>query len=51
MVAENETDVVPIYQQLLDSDNEREKMGERARARILKDHTYQKRAEELLSVI
>lgn len=51
MIAKNETEVVPIYQQLLDSDNEREKMGERARARILKDHTYQKRADELISVI
>jgi len=51
MIAKNETEVVPIYQQLLDSDNEREKMGERARARIVKDHTYQKRADELISVI
>jgi glycosyltransferase involved in cell wall biosynthesis len=51
MIAKNETEVVPIYQQLLDSDNEREKMGSRARARFLKDHTYQKRAEDLLSVI
>ena len=51
MVAKNETEVVPMYQQLLDSEDEREKMGERARARILKDHTYQKRAEELISAI
>ena len=51
IIARNETEVVPIYQELMDSDNEREKMGERARARILKDHTYQNRAEELISVI
>jgi glycosyltransferase involved in cell wall biosynthesis len=47
----NESEVVSVYQELLDSDNEREKMGERARARILKDHTYQKRADELTSVL
>lgn len=51
MIAKNETEIVPIYQQLLDSDNEREKMGARARARILKDHTYQKRAEDLISIL
>jgi len=49
MIAKDESEVVPIYQQLLDSDNEREKMGEHARARILKDHTYQKRAAELIA--
>ena len=51
VIAKNETEVVPIYQELMDSDNEREKMGERARARILKDHTYQNRAGELISVL
>ena len=50
IVANNETEVLSIYQELLDSDNEREKIGERARLRILKDHTYQNRAEELISV-
>ena len=47
VIAKNETEVVPIYQELMDSDNEREKMGERARARILKDHTYQNRADHI----
>lgn len=48
-VVNDETEVLSVYQYLLDSDEEREKMGERARARLLKDHTYQKRAEELIS--
>lgn len=44
-------EIVSVYQTLLDSENEREKIGERARARIVKDHTYQKRAEELTTVL
>jgi Glycosyl transferases group 1 len=48
-VVNDETEVLSVYQYLLDSDEEREKMGERARTRLLKDHTYQKRAEELIS--
>lgn len=48
-VVNDETEVLSVYQYLLDSDEEREKIGERARARLLKDHTYQKRAEELIS--
>jgi hypothetical protein len=48
-VANNGTEVLSVYQHLLDTDDERERMGERARARLLKDHTYQKRAEELIS--
>jgi len=51
IIANNETEVLSLYQYLLESDDEREKMGERARARLLKDHTYQKRAEELISVL
>jgi hypothetical protein len=50
-MANNETEVLSIYQYLLDSDNEREKMGERARQRILKDHTYHHRAEELIHAL
>lgn len=51
VIAHTENEVLPIYQELLDSDNEREKIGERARSRILKDHTYKNRAEELISVL
>jgi hypothetical protein len=48
IIINNESDIVSIYRNLLESDDEREKIGKRARARILKDHTYLKRAEELL---
>jgi spore maturation protein CgeB len=51
VVIKNKEEVASVYQTLLDSENEREKIGERARARILKDHTYQKRADELTSVL
>jgi len=51
IVTDNETDISSLYQQVLDSVDEREKMGKRARARLLKDHTYQKRAEEFLSAL
>jgi glycosyltransferase involved in cell wall biosynthesis len=51
VIANNETDVLSIYQYLLDTDDEREKIGERARARILKDHTYQNRAKDFISVM
>jgi len=51
IVVNNETDIVSVYQHLLDSDDEREKMGERARQRILKDHTYHHRAEELIRAL
>jgi spore maturation protein CgeB len=47
VVLKNEDEVLPVYRDLLDSDDEREKMGERARQRILKNHTYRHRAEEL----
>jgi hypothetical protein len=51
MVANDEKEVLSIYQNLLDSDNDREKIGERARERILKDHTYRHRAEELIQAL
>jgi glycosyltransferase involved in cell wall biosynthesis len=51
VVVNNEKEVLPVYQSLLDSEDEREKMGNRARERLLKDHTYQRRAEEILSAL
>ena len=51
VVAPSETDVIPLYEELLGSEEKREKMGEHARARVLKDHTYRKRAEEITSVL
>ena len=51
IMVKNEDEVVSTYQYLLDADSEREKMGERARARILKDHTYRNRAESLIQAL
>jgi hypothetical protein len=51
MIANNESDVLSIYQFLLDSDDEREKIGNCARQRILKDHTYHHRALELIQAL
>jgi glycosyltransferase involved in cell wall biosynthesis len=51
VIVKDEAEIEPIYQQLLDSDSEREKLGECARTRILKDHTYKKRAEDLIAII
>lgn len=51
LIVNDETDVLPLYQELLDSDENCRKIGENARARILKDHTYQRRAEDLISVL
>jgi len=51
VIAHDENEVLSIYQELLDSDEKREKMGECARLRILKDHTYKKRAEKINSVL
>jgi spore maturation protein CgeB len=49
VVVKNEEEVLPVYQDLLDSDTDREKMGERARQRILKDHTYRHRAKTIIN--
>jgi spore maturation protein CgeB len=51
IVVKNEKEVLPVYRNLLDSDDEREKMGERARQRILKDHTYRHRAETVINTL
>jgi glycosyltransferase involved in cell wall biosynthesis len=51
IVVNNETEILSIYQDLLDSDDKREKIGERARKRMLKDHTYQNRAKEIILVL
>lgn len=51
VVVNDEKEVLSVYQNLLDSENDREKMGERARQRILKDHTYHHRAEEVIHTL
>ncbi len=51
VVVNDKKEVLSVYQDLLCSDDEREKMGERARERILKDHTYRHRADELIRAL
>ena len=51
VVVHNKDDVIPIYEEYLDSEEKREKLGENARTRILKEHTYTKRADEIISVL
>jgi hypothetical protein len=51
IVVKNQDEILSTYRHLLDSDDEREKIGERARQRILKDHTYYHRAEELIQIL
>jgi hypothetical protein len=51
VMVNNETEVLSVYQSLLDSDNERETIGKRARERILKDHTYHHRAKEIIQAL
>lgn len=51
IMVNNEAEVLSVYHYLLDSDNEREKIGEHARQRILKDHTYHHRAKELIRAL
>jgi hypothetical protein len=50
VIVDEKDNISSVYQELLDSETERERIGQNARARILKDHTYKKRAEEFLSV-
>jgi spore maturation protein CgeB len=50
IIANDEKEINEIYTSFLSSENEREKFGERARTRILKDHTYHNRASEMISI-
>ena len=47
----NAEEACDAYRWLLDDDEERERFGERARSRILRDHTYQRRAEQLTAAL
>ncbi|MFB0562637.1 MAG: glycosyltransferase [Candidatus Lokiarchaeia archaeon] len=50
-VVNSEEEAIENYKWLLDDGEEREKAGNRARERILKEHTFQHRAKELIKVI
>ncbi len=44
-------EIVDLYQWLLKNEAERRRVGKRARERVLKEHTYQHRAKQLVSMI
>lgn len=47
----NEDEVLEIYNWLLESHEERARIGKSARERLLKEHTYRHRARQLISII
>ena len=51
VVVNSEDEAVEAYEWLLGSDDERLQMGERARQRILKDHTYRNRAQTVVEMV
>lgn len=50
-MVEGAEEAVEIYEWLLDSDDERERTGELARKRVLKEHTFVHRGKELIDII
>lgn len=48
IVVNSEEEAIETYNWLLSDEDERIKIGERARARILKEHTYRHRAETII---
>ena len=51
IVVNSDKEAIEIYKWLLDDEIEREKIGKRARERILKEHTYRHRAREIINVL
>ena len=51
VVVNSEDEAVEAYEWLLESEDERLQMGERARQRILKDHTYRNRAQTVVEMV
>lgn len=51
VVVESEEEAVEAYRWLLDSEEDRLRIGERARKRVLKDHTYRNRAEMIIKSV
>lgn len=50
-IARDEEEAIELYRQLLESDEDRRRAGELARKRVLAEHTYMHRAQQLLSII
>jgi len=51
LVIEDSQEAIKIYKWLLSNDQERKRIGLRARERVLKEHTYQHRGKELIRII
>ncbi|MBC8276560.1 MAG: glycosyltransferase [Chloroflexi bacterium] len=51
LVVNGENEAIETYQRLLHNDEDREKIGARARSRILKEHTFKHRAHQLIDII
>jgi len=50
-VVNSEDEAMEMYKWLLDDKEERECIGRKARERVLKEHTFQHRAKELVDVL
>ncbi len=51
MVVHSAEEAIETYKRLLNDEPEREKMGKRARERVLREHTFKHRASQLIDVI
>jgi len=51
IVVNSEIEAIETYKRLLTHENERNLMGQKARERIMKDHTFKHRAKELTDII
>lgn len=51
IVVNSENEAIETYKRLLHNGEDREKIGTRARGRILKEHTFKHRAHQLIDVI
>jgi len=51
LIIKDENEAVETYKWLLASDETRRKIGEAARARVLKEHTFQHRARQLINIV
>ena len=44
-------EAIEMYKRLLNDNGERDKIGDRARKRILKEHTFKHRARQFIDII
>lgn len=47
----NESEIISLYQNLLNNDGLRDELGTNARERIIKEHTFGHRARELMNIV